>query len=145
MKINDNAVLKTSKEIEIHAPIDTVWNIQADINSWANWQPDISEAKLDGSIEPGTKFEWKSGGFKLHSTLEKVITNKIIGWRGVGLGASAIHVWEFSSLENGNTLVRTSESMDGWLVKLFKGMMRKKLNESLEAWLGALKYSAESQ
>lgn len=145
MKIDDNAVLKTSKEIEIHAPIDTVWNIQTNINSWANWQPDITEAILDGSIEPGTKFEWKSGGFKLHSTLEKVTKNQIIGWRGAGFGVSAIHIWEFNSLENGNTMVRTSESLDGLLVKRLKGMMRKKLNESLDTWLSALKNSAESQ
>lgn len=140
-----SAVLKTSKEIEVHAPIDVVWNIQADIKSWAYWQPDISEVKLSGLIEPGTKFEWKSGGFKLHSALEEVIENKIIGWSGAGFGASAIHVWEFISLKNGNTLVRTNESMDGWLVKLFKGMMRKKLDESLDNWLMALKNSAESK
>lgn len=145
MKIDDFAVLKTYKEIEIHASIDVVWNIQTNINAWANWQPDISEAKLSGSVEQGANFEWKSGGFKLYSILEKVEKNKIIGWKGVGFGASAIHVWEFNSLENGNTIVRTSESMDGWLVKLLRGVMRKKLNESLEAWLKALKNSAESK
>lgn len=145
MKVNASAVLKTSREIEIHAPIETVWNIQTDIDSWANWQPDISKAKLDGSIAPNAKFNWKSGGFSLVSTLEEVIKHKVIGWSGVGFGASAIHIWEFSSLENGNTLVRTSESMDGWLVKLFKGMMRKKLDESLDTWLKALKKTAETR
>jgi uncharacterized protein YndB with AHSA1/START domain len=145
MKINDKAVLKTVKEIEIQAPLDAVWKLQTDINSWAKWQPDISEAKLDGSLETGTRFKWKSGGFTLNSILEEVILNKIIGWSGSGFGASAVHIWEFSSLENGNTHVRTSESMDGWLVKLLKGMMRKKLNESLDGWLNALKKASENQ
>jgi uncharacterized membrane protein len=145
MKINHNAVLKTSKEIEVHAPVDVVWSIQADIESWVNWLPDISDVKLHGLIESGTRFEWKSGGFTLHSTLEEVTENKIIAWSGTGFGASAIHIWEFFSLKNGNTLVRTNESMDGWLVKIFKGMMKKKLNGSLDKWLHALKNSSESK
>jgi hypothetical protein len=68
-----------------------------------------------------------------------------MGWRGAGFGASAVHSWEFSSLENQTTLVRTSESMDGWLVKLLQGMMRQKLKQSLESWLKALKNFAESR
>jgi len=75
----------------------------------------------------------------------EVDENKILGWKGVGFGATAIHLWEFSTLDNGNTLVRTKESMDGWLVKLFKGMMNKKLNDSLDIWLAALKAKAESR
>lgn len=145
MKINDNAVLKTVKEIEIHASLDTVWMLQTDINSWPKWQPEISEAKLDGTLKTGAKFRWKSGGFTLNSIIEEIGLNKIIGWSGSGFGASAIHIWEFSPLENGNTLVRTSESMDGWLVKILKSMMRKKLNESLDTWLNELKKAAESQ
>ncbi len=145
MKVKDNAVLKTVKEIEIQAPLDTVWKLQTDINSWDKWQSEISEAKLYGSLESGAKFRWKSGGFTLNSIIEKVELNKIIGWSGSGFGASAIHIWEFSTLENGNTLVQTSESMDGWLVKLLKGMMKKKLNKSLDTWLSALKKVAEKQ
>ena len=145
MKINDNAVLKTVKEIEIHASLDSVWKTQTDIDSWAIWQPEISEARLNGSLKIGTKFKWKSGGFTLNSTIEEIESNKVIGWSGSGFGASAIHIWEFSSLENGNTLVRTSESMDGWFVKLLKGMMRKKLNASLETWLNALKKASENE
>ncbi len=145
MKINDNAVLKTSKEIEIHAPLNVVWAIHVDINSWKKWHPDISEALLKGNLKSGSTFDWKSGGYKLKSTIMEVVENKIIGWEGVGFGASAIHVWEFSSLENGNTLVSTHESMDGWMVKLFKGMMRKKLNDSLDTWLSSLKLQVESK
>jgi len=59
MEINDNAVLQTSKEIEIHAPVTAVWKIHADINAWENWHPDISSAFLKGSLEAGSTFEWK--------------------------------------------------------------------------------------
>ncbi len=145
MEINENAVLKTSKEIEILAPVEKVWNIQSNIDAWHEWQPDISEAKLASRLESGATFVWKSGGFKLTSTIGKVSKNDFLGWNGRGFGASAIHIWEFKQMENGNTLVRTKESMDGWLVRLLKGMMDKKLNESLDTWLNSLKQVAESQ
>ena len=145
MDINKNAVLKTSKEIEIHAPVTTVWKIHSDINTWEKWHPDISSALLKGTLEAGSTFEWKSDGYKLKSTIMEAAENNILGWKGAGFGASAIHVWEFITLDNGNTLVRTKESMDGWLVKLFKGMMNKKLNDSLDTWLTALKDQSESK
>jgi uncharacterized membrane protein len=145
MDINEDAVLKTSKEIEIQAPVDKVWKIQTGINAWPNWQPEIADAKMAGDLEPGASFAWKSGGFKLTSTIGKISENNFIGWSGKGFGASAIHTWEFGQLENGNTLVRTKESMDGWLVRLLKGIMDKKLNESLDIWLDALKKASESQ
>ena len=144
MDINNDAVLTTSKEVEIHAPISVVWKIHADINAWKNWHPDISSAVLKGNLAAGSTFEWKSDGYKLNSTIIEAEENNILAWKGEGFGASAIHVWEFSALDNGNTLVRTKESMDGWLVKIFKGMMNKKLNSSLDTWLSALKSQAES-
>jgi len=145
MEVNSSAVLITSKEIEIHAPVTAVWKIHADINAWKNWHPDISSAILKGNLATGSTFEWKSDGYKLKSTIIKAEENNILAWKGAGFGASAIHVWEFSALANGNTLVRTKESMDGWLVKLFKNMMDKKLNSSLDTWLSALKTQAESK
>ncbi|MCF7807061.1 MAG: SRPBCC family protein [Candidatus Marinimicrobia bacterium] len=145
MDINENAALKTSQEIEIEASVGTVWNIQTNIESWPDWQPEITDAKMMGSLELGSTFTWKSGGFKLTSTINKLTENSFIGWSGKGFGASAIHTWEFIALENGNTLLRTNESMDGWLVKLLKGMMKKKLHESLDVWLKALKVASESR
>ncbi len=143
MGINKNAVLKTSKKIEIHAPLEKVWNIQTNIDAWHEWQPEISNSRLVSNLESGATFVWKSGGFKLTSTISKISEYNFIEWYGKVFGASAIHIWEFEQMDNGHTLVRTQESMDGWLVKLFKGVMGKKLNESLEIWLNSLKQKAE--
>lgn len=143
MEIDNDAVLRTGKEIEIQASVEKVWEIQTDINAWPKWQPEITNARIAGKLESGESFVWKSGGFKLTSTIDEVSEYSFLGWHGQGFGASAIHVWEFERLDNGNTLVRTNGSMDGWLVRLLKGMMDKKLNESLDVWLDALKKTSE--
>lgn len=143
MEINQNAVVLASKELEIRAPLEKVWGIHADINAWPTWQPEISQTSLKSSLETGVVFNWKSGGFKLTSTVEHFCEYQSIGWTGRGVGSSAIHIWKFEPLANGNTLVRTRESMEGWLVKMLKGMLARKLNESLDTWLTALQREAE--
>lgn len=141
--INETAPVKTSQEIEIDATIEKVWGIQTAINHWPNWHPTISKAELNGNLEEKSTFLWIADGFRLNSTIQRLSENKVIAWTGKGFGASAIHIWEFEALENGKTLVRTKESMEGWLVNLLKGMMMKKLDESLQLWLNALKEEAE--
>ncbi|BFM06902.1 SRPBCC family protein [Halioxenophilus aromaticivorans] len=65
MNINENAVLKISKNIEIQVPVERVWDLQANIDQWPKWHPEITYAKLATSLEPGKTFVWKSSGFKL--------------------------------------------------------------------------------
>ena len=47
-------------EIDIGAPLATVWRLQADVNGWPAWQTGITAARLDGPFEPGNSFTWTS-------------------------------------------------------------------------------------
>jgi hypothetical protein len=58
------------------------------------------------------------------------------------MGTRVIHVWDFQKTPAG-VLVRTSESLEGWLVSLMRKTMQRTLDESLVAWLNALKLRAE--
>ncbi|MDO8366957.1 MAG: hypothetical protein Q7T20_09185, partial [Saprospiraceae bacterium] len=49
-------------------------------------------------------------------------TNRAFGWSGQTFGGSAIHNWYFE-YKNGSTLVKVEESMEGWLIALFKKKM----------------------
>lgn len=60
------------------------------------------------------------------------------------MGTRATHVWTMLPEKNGTLLV-TEESMEGWLVRLLKGTMRKALEGSLNDWLQSLKREAEYQ
>ena len=48
MDINTAAPVITRDEIFIHAPIQTIWDIQTDVASWPSWQPDVDSAQADG-------------------------------------------------------------------------------------------------
>jgi hypothetical protein len=130
--------------IYFNASIEDVWKVFSDVNNWSNWQKEISTSKINGSFKEGSSFEWKSNGLSIHSTLNSVETNKKVAWSGPAFGAFAIHTWSFRSV-NGKTLVEVNESMEGWLVNLFKSKFQLGLDTSIERWLNDLKSESEKK
>jgi len=65
-----------------------------------------------------------------------------ISWTGRGAGTSARHQWTLEADGEG-TILRTEESMEGWLVSLMKGKAQKNLESSLAGWLIDLKQAVE--
>ena len=60
--IDGNAPVIVHHEIDIGAPLETVWRLQTDVNNWPARQADITAARLDGPFEPGNSFTWTSYG-----------------------------------------------------------------------------------
>lgn len=143
MKVDVNATLVARKEVVVDAPVERVWEVQADIEAWPVWQEDVSEARLEGELERGTRFVWKAMGMKIVSRLESVEKNKEIGWSGKALGMQARHVWRFERM-GAKTKVVTEESMSGWLVKLLKLVDHKFLEKSLTKSVETLKDHVET-
>ncbi len=142
MEINRKAPAVAAQEIRIEASPAEVWKTHADINGWHTWNPDISASKLDGELAPGSVFRWTSGGVKITSTLQEVEDSKRLCWTGKGPGSTAMHLWTLEADGEG-TILKTEESMDGWLVSLMKGKMQKTLEASLNGWLIDLKQEVE--
>ena len=68
-KIDENAAVKASSEIVIHAPPENVWHLLSDIDNWPKWLSTVSAAKVNGPLEPGSTFEWTKGGAKIKSRI----------------------------------------------------------------------------
>jgi uncharacterized protein YndB with AHSA1/START domain len=141
-KIREDAPVKASLEITIHAPIEKVWLLLTDVRGWPKWQTDISTAEMPGPLQAGTTFSWTTGGTHIKSRLALVEPYDQFAWTGTAFGATAIHVWKLSRLADGHTIVRTDESMHGFLLSLFYSS--KKLEETDKRWLDLLKLAAES-
>ncbi|QLE59177.1 SRPBCC family protein [Nostoc sp. TCL26-01] len=142
MEINSKAPVAARHEIIINASKQTIWQLLTDINHWHLWYPNVSESKLEGSLQPTSIFRWKSNGTAIVSTLEEVEDQRRISWTGKAFGTQAIHIWILEPQEKG-VLVRTEESFDGWLIVLLRSMMQTMLDTSLKSWLDYLKQTAE--
>jgi uncharacterized protein YndB with AHSA1/START domain len=141
-KVNRRAPVVARDEVFIEAPSGTVWALQTDISSWPRWRSDVSRAELEGELEVGSVFRWRSGGFNVISTVREIEPGWRLGWTGRAFGTRAVHTWTFEPREGG-VLVQTEESFEGWLVRALRGSMRKTLEGSLRTWLAELKREAE--
>ncbi len=140
--INEKAPVKCRKEVTINAPVDKVWRLLTSIDNWPNWNPEVSFAKSSGPLVPGTTFDWKTGGTKIHSTLHTVNEAIEFGWTGKVMGIFAIHNWTFER-KGHFTKVVVEESMEGLMASLLRGSFNKTLEKGMMAWLEAMQQACE--
>lgn len=142
MDVDRKAPVVADATAEIEAAPDTVWDTVADLAHWPVWNPEVKTMSVDGPVAEGTTFRWKAGPGTITSTFRCVDRPGELGWTGKTLGIAAVHVWRFES-KNGSTVARTVESWAGWLPRLLRGVMRKQLQQGLEAGLPHLKAEVE--
>ncbi|PKY12250.1 hypothetical protein B1757_00005 [Acidithiobacillus marinus] len=138
-----SAPVWASVEIDINAPVETVWKLQTDIANWGQWNSDIEEMHIHGPVEPGTEFVWKTSGMTIHSKITDVSENRRIAWIGETIGIKAVHKWEFQGA-GGVTHVYTEETFTGPLAWLLPGTMRKAIHDALWHGVSALKSISEN-
>ena len=102
----------------------------------------IKSVTLQGPVQPGTGFRWKSGPSTLTSTLQVVDPPQEIGWTGRTMGIKAVHVFRFQG-RDGGTLAHSEESWEGVLASLLKGYSRRSLDKAIRSILSHLKVEAE--
>ncbi|MFE3257644.1 SRPBCC family protein [Nocardia sp. NPDC059091] len=157
--IDTAAPIHYRTEALIKAPLDTIWNLQTDVEGWPSWrQPVTSMRHLDaGRLQPGSQFRWTTPApatattpattLTITSTVQQVQAGRCIRWSGpaVGDGVSidgGIHVWTFTPVDGG-VLVRTEENWNGAQVETDVPTSTQFLGAGLEAWLANLRTAAE--
>ena len=138
MQVNQNAPVFQYNEIFIPATLEKVWDVLTDVPGWPAWNKKISKAQLTQPVAAGSAFRWTINGAAIRSVFHTVEENRALGWSGVTFGATAIHNW-FFTLRDGGVQVRVEESMEGWLVALFRKKMNRDLATDMQYWLEALK------
>lgn len=142
MKANQNAPANARSEIEIKASPEVVWDVLTDFPNWPSWNHSVQSVKGGESVSKGTEFKWKTGGTTIRSTVQEVERPTRIVWTGRLMSIKAVHAWHIVP-QAGRTLVRTEESFEGAVARLFKKSLQRTLEESLSAGLKDLKAEAE--
>lgn len=139
--IDLGAPVISRQELLIEAPLDTVWNLHVDVDSWPHWRPDVDSAQLTGPFGVGSSFRWQTAGLHITSTVTQVVPGSRTTWGGPSDGIDGIHVWEFGR-QDGGVLVQTRESWNGDLVRADVPTLQPALDESLRVWLRDLRAEA---
>jgi hypothetical protein len=140
--IDRDAPVIADHEIDITAPLDTVWSLHTRVNAWPSWNQEMTDASLQGPFEAGNSFTWTSYGFTVTSTIYEVDDQSRTLWGGVAQGITGTHEWRFEPTAEG-VHVTTTESFAGDPVDADTAGMQTILDNSLVAWLGRLKTEAE--
>lgn len=53
MQINSNAPIISRHEITISAPLETVWRVLTQIDSWSDWNPDMRRPTSQDRLRSG--------------------------------------------------------------------------------------------
>jgi uncharacterized protein YndB with AHSA1/START domain len=142
MTINEGAPVVVASEIEVAADRELVWDVLTAIDRWPSWNPDVKSVAMSGEVAEGSEFRWKAGPGTIASTIQSLERPQLVAWTGKTFGLNAIHVWRLEP-RDGSTLVRTEESLEGLVARLFRDRLRKMLKSSLDAGLRHLKAEAE--
>jgi hypothetical protein len=142
MDIDRNAPATASGEIQIAASPETVWGVLSDLPNWPKWNADVRSMSLQGPLEPGTVFRWKSGSASLRSELQVVDPPSEMAWTGTTMGIHAVHVFRFQP-KGGGTFARSEESFSGVIPRVLKSYSRKTLQRGIDSILVALRAEAE--
>ena len=141
--VNANAVIVESGEITVDASPETIKNTLSDINKWTEWNKSVSDARMDGDFDPGTKFSWNTESGTIESQIKVVQKDRIV-WVGKTSGIFAIHSWTFEDID-GKTKVTSKESWEGLTAVTLQSLLRSDLKRSLDVTLADLKSAAEQQ
>jgi len=142
MDIDESAPIKASGSIDIAAPADDVWAVMTEFHRWQCWNPEIREAKLEGPLEPGVTFRWRSGPGTITSVLRAVDRPRELGWSGKTMGIHAVHVWHLEPTKTG-VRVTTEESWRGWPTRVMRKRMTSTLRDAITTGLDDLKTESE--
>ncbi len=139
-RIDREAPIISDQSIAINAHAPVIWHLLVDIDHWPDWQPAISQARLQGTLAVGHGFGWTNGDTEVESRLALLRPARAVAWTGRAQGLHAIHVWTLSARADGRVEVRTQESMRGLTSPFYSSG---ELAHANNAWLRALKKAAE--
>jgi uncharacterized protein YndB with AHSA1/START domain len=143
ISVDRAAPVVVTTSIHVDAPIDTVWRLLADIGRWPTWNQAVKQVTLEGPVQSGLGFRWKSGPGWIRSTLLALESPTTIAWSGNTMGIKAIHTYRLTEA-GGGVDVETEESWDGLPPKIFRGPLQKTLDKALRGGLTDLKAAAEA-
>ncbi|MBZ4321072.1 SRPBCC family protein [Streptomyces huiliensis] len=158
--VDPQALVRHRTETVIHAPLRTVWKLQADVERWPSWQKTVTAVKrLDGGpLRAGSAFRWTTPvppnpstpatSLEITSTVGQLRKGSCVRWTGPavgeGLRIEGVHVWNFTPVKGG-VRVRTEETHAGGEVEANVPVATGILRQGLEAWLRDLKAAAEAR
>ena len=129
-------------EIVIPAPPAAIWSVLIRAEAWPDWYDNAKHVHFISHAGPSlrdrSRFRWNTFGTRITSKVLEFKPMERLAWNAHGIGVDAYHAWLLTPLENGSTHVLTEETQNGWLARLGKRLMPRRMEQKHQQWLEAL-------
>jgi hypothetical protein len=142
MDIDPHARITSRGSVDVSASPLEVWVVLTDFGRWPTWNPDVTDARLDGELASGGTFAWRSALGTMSSVLRSVEVGRELGWTATSRGAHGSWVWRIEPTQRGSR-VTVEESWSGWSARLVRKRIGRSLQGLLVEGLHNLKTEAE--
>jgi hypothetical protein len=142
-----NFPVYAKNQLSMTAPSESVWAWLIRAQLWPTWYPNSSNIRFLSGKPPdlslGTRFRWKTFGVTIQSTVLEFLPYEGLAWDAHGNGLEAYHAWLIQKTDHG-CQVTTEEVERGWLARLARALMPKRLEQQHQIWLEGLRAKASS-
>jgi len=142
-----NFPVHAKNQLSMAAPPEFVWAWLIRAQFWPTWYPNSSNIRFLSGKPPdlslGTRFRWKTFGVTILSTVLEFVPYERLAWDAHGNGLEAYHAWLIQEADQG-CQVATEEVQRGWLARLARTLMPKRIEQQHQIWLEGLRAKASS-
>ncbi len=142
-----NCPVHVRNELDMAASQDHVWAWLVRVLLWPTWYVNSANTEIiEGSgpdLEEGTRFRWKTFGVTITCTVRECALHERIAWDAHTLGIDVYHAWALQPSAKG-CRVLTEETQHGWLARLGKLFMPKRMYRFHQLWLEGLESKARA-
>jgi uncharacterized protein YndB with AHSA1/START domain len=137
--------IRVRNELAIDAPLATVWAWLVRASLWPRWYPNAANVRfLEGAppdLALATRFQWKTFGVTIRSTVREFVPCERIAWDAQALGLDVYHAWLLHETPAG-CHVLTEETQHGVLARAGKLLMPGRMHRYHQIWLEGLREQA---
>lgn len=121
--------MEQSITVDIGAPIDTVWAVLSNAESWPSWTASVTEVSVEGGgpLQVGSRARIKQPRIpRTVWTVTELVPGRSFTWTTKGPGVLGFARHELTALPEGGTRARLAVEQTGWLGgpvgKLYAGL-----------------------
>jgi hypothetical protein len=126
-------------------PREAIWDCLIRASTWPSWYPNAHAVRFKDGIGPnlslGCKFQWRTFGVTIESTVIEFDPPQRIGWDGRRAGLHVYHAWVLEA-RGSQTQVLTEETQRGWLARLGQLVSPSRMYRGHALWLECLEKKA---
>jgi len=140
--------VEQSITIEIAAPLERVWEVLSDVESWPEWTATVTSVRRldEGTLRVGTRARISQPRIpETEYVVTEVQPGRWFTWVATGPGVRTTARHDAEPLPGGGTRVRLSVSQSGWLGTIMGRFYRRLTDRYLTNEANGLKARCETQ